>query len=104
VLSSSATPEVLSIQNLITVKKRSGLSAEKRVKRVPGGRPSLKATGRIRVRLGPDTSGYRYVVVLIDFIYLGWRWGSSVANWKLAIINLMDSDSEIIREELHQLV
>ena len=39
--------EVLSIQNLITVKKRSGLSAEKRVKRVPAGRASPKTTGRI---------------------------------------------------------
>ena len=47
VLRSSATAEVLSIQNLMTVKKRSGLSAEKRVKRVPAGRASPKTTSRI---------------------------------------------------------
>jgi hypothetical protein len=31
------------------VKKRSGLSSEKRVNRVPAGKGSPKATGRIRV-------------------------------------------------------
>jgi hypothetical protein len=33
---------------LITVKKRSGFSAEKRVRRLPAGRASPKTTGRIR--------------------------------------------------------
>jgi hypothetical protein len=51
VLSSSATPEVLSIQNLITVKKRSGLSAEKRVKRVPAGRASPKRGARTKRKI-----------------------------------------------------
>jgi hypothetical protein len=46
-----ATPEVSSIQNLITLKKRSGLSLEKRVRRVPAGKASPKATGRIKVIL-----------------------------------------------------
>jgi hypothetical protein len=50
-LSSSATPEVLSIQNVMMVKKRSGLSSEKRVRRVPEDKASPKATGRIRVIL-----------------------------------------------------
>ena len=36
-----------SIQNLMTVKKRSGLSFEKRINRVPAGKASPKATGRI---------------------------------------------------------
>ena len=45
VLSSRATPEVASIQNLMTVKKRSGLSYEKRVSRVPEDKASPKATG-----------------------------------------------------------
>ena len=43
--------EYASIQNLMTVKKRSGLSSEKRVRRVPAGKASPKATGRIRVIL-----------------------------------------------------
>jgi hypothetical protein len=51
VLRASAMPEVSSIQNLMTVKKRSGLSSEKRVSRVPAGRVSPKATGLIRVIL-----------------------------------------------------
>jgi len=37
-------PEVSSIQNLLTVKKRSGLSSEKRVRRVPAGKASPKTT------------------------------------------------------------
>jgi hypothetical protein len=51
VLRSSATPDVLSIQNLMTVKKRSGLSSEKRVSRAPADKASPKATGRIQMIL-----------------------------------------------------
>src|SRR5258708_27802266 len=42
----SVTPEVSSIQNLMTVKKRSGLSSEKRVSGVPAGKDSPKGTER----------------------------------------------------------
>jgi NAD binding domain of 6-phosphogluconate dehydrogenase len=65
-LSANATPEVSSIQNLMTLKKRSGLSLAKTVSRVPGGKASPKATGRIRVILRPNVSGYQYVVGRID--------------------------------------
>jgi hypothetical protein len=41
------TPETLSIKNVTTVKRRSGLSAEKGVKRVPAGRALPNSTGRI---------------------------------------------------------
>src|SRR5258708_19755552 len=41
----SVTPEVASIQNLMTVKKRSGLSSEKRVSRVPAAKTSPKPPG-----------------------------------------------------------
>src|SRR5258708_3848304 len=47
VLRASAMPEVSSIQNLMTLKKRSGLSSEKRVRRVPASKASPNATGRI---------------------------------------------------------
>ena len=40
----------------ITEKRRSGLSAEKRVSRAPADKASPKATGRIRVILRPDAS------------------------------------------------
>jgi hypothetical protein len=40
-----------SIENLMTVKKRSGLSFENRVSRVPASKASPKATGRISVIL-----------------------------------------------------
>jgi hypothetical protein len=50
-LSASATPKVSSIQSLMRVEKRSGLSSEKRVNRVPPGKGSPKATGRIEVTL-----------------------------------------------------
>ena len=43
--------EVSSIQNWMTVKKRSGLSSEKRVSRVPAGKASPKATGLITAML-----------------------------------------------------
>jgi hypothetical protein len=51
-----ARPEVLSIQNLMMVKRRSGLSSEKRVNRVPAGKASPKATGRISVILWPNAN------------------------------------------------
>jgi hypothetical protein len=50
-LSESAPPEVSSIENLMTVKKRSGLSSEKRVRRVPAGKASPKARGRTKAIL-----------------------------------------------------
>jgi hypothetical protein len=48
------------------VKKRSGLSFEKRISRVPAGNASPNSTGRIRVMLGPDAGAYQYVVARID--------------------------------------
>ena len=48
---SKRNAEVSFSQNLMTVKKRSGLSSEKRVRRVPVTKASPKATGRIRVIL-----------------------------------------------------
>ena len=54
------------MQKLITVKKRSSLSFEKRVSRVPAGKASPKASGRIREMLGPNTDYHQYVVVRID--------------------------------------
>ena len=42
VFSASAIPDVSSIQNFTTLKKRSGLLAEKRVSRVPAGNASPK--------------------------------------------------------------
>jgi hypothetical protein len=59
-------PETLSIQNEITVKRRSGLSSEKRTNRVPAANASPNSTGRIRVILGPDLFGYQYVIGRID--------------------------------------
>jgi hypothetical protein len=44
-LNASAMPEVSSIQNLMTVKKRSGLSFEKMINRVPAIKASPKAMG-----------------------------------------------------------
>jgi pimeloyl-ACP methyl ester carboxylesterase len=45
--SASAMPDVSSIQNLMTVKRRSGLSSEKRVNRVLAASPSPNSTGLI---------------------------------------------------------
>ena len=59
VLSASAIPDVSSSQNLMTLKKRAGLSSETRVSRVRAAKASPNSTGRIRVILQPDVS---YVV------------------------------------------
>src|SRR5260221_7040180 len=78
----SVTPEVASIQNLMTVKKRSGLSSEKRVSRVPAGKASPKATGLITamlfrlVRLQQGAGNYRVKSIssclyLLSFIWVG---------------------------------
>ena len=56
-----------SIQNLMTLKKRSGLSSEKRVNRVPAANASPNSTGRIRVIVRPGAGCYQYVVARIDF-------------------------------------
>jgi hypothetical protein len=54
-------------QKLMTVKRRSGLSSEKRTNRVPAANASPNSTGRIRLILGPDLFGYQYVIGRIDF-------------------------------------
>jgi hypothetical protein len=51
--------EILSVKNAITVKRRSGLSAEKRVNRVPAVNASLNSTGRIGSLFAPaSVNGY----------------------------------------------
>jgi hypothetical protein len=67
VLSASAMPEVSSIQNLMTPKKRSGLSSEKSVSRVPAANTSPNSTGGARVILHSNASWYQYAVARIDF-------------------------------------
>jgi hypothetical protein len=52
-LAQAQRPRCSSIQNLMTVKKRSGLSSEKRVRRVLASKASPNAMGRIRVILWP---------------------------------------------------
>jgi hypothetical protein len=59
-------PDVSSIQNLMILKKRSGLSAEKRVNWVPPANASPKATGRVTVILRMNASCWQYVVARID--------------------------------------
>jgi hypothetical protein len=62
-----ATPEVLSIKNLMTVKKRSGLSSEKRVSRVPADKTSPKATGLI-LKIPKPQLACVYVVISIEIV------------------------------------
>src|SRR5258708_11891037 len=102
----SVTPEVSSIQNLMTVKKRSGLSSEKRVNRVPVGKASPKATGRInqffdQTPVAINTS--LRVLTSFNLVRGGGRRGSA-AREKLVKKSLVEQDREISREELHQLV
>lgn len=73
------------------MEKRSGLSSEKRVSRVPAGKDSPKAMGRIRPILWRD-------VARIDFLYYRRGW------LDLQATSFMNQDGEITREELRQLV
>ncbi len=90
----------------MTVKKRSGLSSEKRVNRVPVGKASPKATGRInqffdQTPVAINTS--LRVLTSFNLVRGGGRRGSA-AREKLVKKSLVEQDREISREELHQLV
>jgi hypothetical protein len=84
------------MQNLMTVKKRSGLSSEKRVSRAPAEKASEKTAGAAeqffdRILVASNTS----LRILTGSVTREGRW--------LYATSLIDQDREITREELHQL-
>jgi hypothetical protein len=84
-LGASATPEVSSIQNLMTVKKRLGLSSENRASQVPAGKSFAEGDGSHQgdpLSVSLIAEGCRYSPVEINkrlhvltSVTLGWGGG-----------------------------